>query len=149
MTGVQTCALPIWVSVSIRNAKGYLYELRNRRLMVRAHSSALRATRTYVKFTFDESALSEIMSEINGPHSGHLRVIRSAPVAHLFPETRSCITTFQNRSTANPVILGTSKSMVARSIWGKIAKPLFSGIMRLWRRRPKFARPMRWVSAKG
>jgi len=29
------------VSVSIRNAKGYLYELRNRRLMVRAHSSAI------------------------------------------------------------------------------------------------------------
>jgi hypothetical protein len=52
--------------------------------MVRAHSSALRATRTYVKFNFDKSGLSEIMSEIDGPHGGRQRVIRSAPVATSF-----------------------------------------------------------------
>ena len=61
--------------------------------MVRAHSSALRATRTYVKFTFDKSGLSEIVSEINGysqwPSASH-------PVATSFPETRSRSTTSQN-----------------------------------------------------
>ena len=109
-----------------------LSSLRNRRLMVRAHSSALSAARTYVKFTFDVSRLSEIDSPLSG-------CFTSRPVCsgcNLFPETRPCIITSQNRSIANPVKHGTSRLTDARSVSGRIVTPLFNAITKSWRHFP-------------